>query len=62
MTIKEIVEQLEKCKYSDKSGHPLENNVCFKRLKELSELNYQPKYSLNERVIFKGDPYYIYMV
>jgi len=58
-TIKEIVEQLEFCKYEANEGHPLEMNVAFQRLKCIAELNYQPKYHLNEKVIYEGKPYYI---
>ncbi len=58
-TIKEIVEQLEFCKYEANEGHPLELNVAFIRLKAIAELNYQPKFHLNEKVIFGGKPYYV---
>lgn len=34
--LKEIVEQLESCKYECQAG-PLENNVAFIELKELAE-------------------------
>ena len=35
--IKEALEQLEKCKFTDEIGHPLENNTAFIYLKELGE-------------------------
>lgn len=58
-TIKEIVEQLEFCEYEANEGHPLKNNVAFVRLKCIAELNYQPKFHLNEKVIYEDKPYYI---
>lgn len=33
MTLKEIVEQLEICQFTDKEGHALESNVAFIALK-----------------------------
>jgi hypothetical protein len=36
-TLKEIVAQLELCKFTDEHGHPLENNVAFIDLKKKSE-------------------------
>lgn len=35
--IKDIVMQLEKCKYTDEHGHPLENNVAFISLKGFND-------------------------
>lgn len=35
--LKEVVEQLEKCKFTDEIGHPLENNRAFQFLKEIAE-------------------------
>jgi hypothetical protein len=37
MTLTEIVEQLELCKFRDEIGHPLENNVAFIELKKKAE-------------------------
>lgn len=58
-TIKEIVDQLKYCKFIDNNGHPLELNTAFCRLKEISELNYQQKFNLNEKVIYKDEEYFI---
>lgn len=35
--IAQALEQLEKCKFVDEIGHPIENNTAFIYLKELSE-------------------------
>lgn len=57
-TIKEIVEQLSKCNYECEGGY-LNNNIAFIRLKEISELSYQPKFQVNEPVMYKGVKYYV---
>lgn len=49
MNLKEIVEQLEKCKFTDEIGHPLENNVAFVELKKMAETA-----STLERQIYKS--------
>lgn len=36
-TLKQIVEQLESCKFTDEIGHPIENNVAFMVLKQRAE-------------------------
>lgn len=59
-TIKEIVEQLAKCNYSDELGHPLENNIAFIRLSQLANINYQPEFGLNEKVIYKDKEMYVF--
>ena len=38
-TLKDCISQLEKCEFKDPIGHPIENNVAFIQLKELSEVN-----------------------
>ncbi|WP_019123633.1 hypothetical protein [Brevibacillus massiliensis] len=38
MTLKEIVEQLESCKFACEAG-PLENNIAFLKLKERAHNN-----------------------
>lgn len=58
-TIKDVVEQLEFCKYEANEGHPLEKNIAFERLKQIAESNYQPKFHLNEKVIYEGEEHYI---
>lgn len=57
-TIKQIVEQLSKCNYECEGGS-LINNTAFIRLKEISNLNYQPKFNINERVYYNGKLYYV---
>jgi len=37
MNLKEIIEQLEKCKFVDPLGHKIENNVAFIELKKRSQ-------------------------
>ena len=37
MTLKEVVEQLEICQFTDKEGHALESNVAFIALKEAAQ-------------------------
>lgn len=61
-TIKEIVEQLGKCNYSDDLHHPLRNNIAFIRLQELADLNYQPEFGLNEKVIYKEKEMYVHAI
>ena len=62
MTIKDIYNQLLKCNFTDEVGNSIENNVAFIRLKELSEINYQPKYFINEKVIYNGTEMYVYSI
>tara|TARA_R110000772_G_scaffold266263_1_gene388550 strand:- start:775 stop:987 length:213 start_codon:yes stop_codon:yes gene_type:complete len=33
----QIIEQIEKCGFTDKLGHPIENNIAFIALKEHSK-------------------------
>jgi len=37
MNLKEIIEQLEKCKFVDPLGHKIENSVAFIELKKRSQ-------------------------
>lgn len=37
MNLKEIINQLELCKFTDELGHSLENNIAFIELKKMSE-------------------------
>ena len=62
MNINEIYEQLLKCNFTDEVGNSIENNTAFIRLKELSEINYQPKYFINEKVIYNGKEMYVYSI
>ena len=62
MNIKGIYEQLLKCNFTDEVGNSIENNTAFIRLKELSEINYQPKYFINEKVIYNGAEMYVYSI
>lgn len=39
MDLKEIVDQLEKCNFTDELGHKLENNVAFMELKKAAHLD-----------------------
>jgi hypothetical protein len=57
-TIKEIVEQLSMSDYECEGGF-LKNNVAFIRLQEMAELNYQPKFQLNEPVMYQDKPYFV---
>ena len=38
MTIKEIVEQLEKCQFADKEGHDLAMNEAYLALRQMSQV------------------------
>lgn len=62
MNINEIYDQLLKRNFTDEVGNSIENNTAFIRLKELSEINYQPKYSINEKVIYNGTEMYVYSI
>jgi hypothetical protein len=57
-TIKQIYDQLSSSEYECIGGF-LKDNIAFQRLKELSEINYQPKFQLNEKVMFNAEVYYI---
>lgn len=57
-TIREIVNQLMACDYECEGGF-LKDNIAFVRLCEIAELNYQPKFQINEEVYYNGDIYYI---
>ena len=57
-TVKEIVEQLSMSEYECEGGY-LKMNIAFERLKCIAELNYQPKFQLNEKVVYEGKEYYI---
>lgn len=59
-TIKEIVDQLEKCQYKDDLGHDLNDNIAFARLKDLSGFGYQPKFAINEPVVYNGEQMYVF--
>lgn len=62
-TIKDIVDQLEKCDYVDREeGHNLSLNIAFERLKQLGSLNYQPEFGLNEKVIYKDKEMYVFAI
>lgn len=54
-SLKDIVAQLEFCKFTDEIGHPLENNVAFIELKRRSDLeeldDYDPDDEANEHGI-----------
>ncbi len=50
-TIEQALEQLNKCKFEDEIGHPLENNTAFIFLNELSSyLNIHIKYPIGKIV------------
>lgn len=53
-TIKECVDQLLMCDYECEAGF-LKNNTAFIRLKEISELPYQPAFFLSEKVMYDGE-------
>lgn len=57
-TIKEIVNQILSSDYECEGGC-LKMNVAFQRLEEISKLNYQPKFHLNEKVVFNKEQYFI---
>ena len=57
-TAKEIIDQLSKCGYTCEGGS-LEMNVAFIRLKEIADSNYQPKFHINERVMYNGGLFYV---
>ena len=57
-TIKEIVEQLSMSDYECEGGF-LKNNTAFIRLIEISKLNYQPKFQINENVYLGDNEYFI---
>ena len=60
MNIKEIYNQLSKCNFKDEVGNNIENNIAFIRLNEMAKINYQPKFSLNEKVFHKGLEKYVF--
>jgi len=51
-SIKQIIEQLEFCKFTDEHGHPLENNVAFMSLKTLENRTLLPEYAAGDIVYF----------
>lgn len=59
MTIKEIYEFLEGADCTTKNGLPLNESKAFLRLKDLSKLKYQPKFALDEKVIYNGKHYFV---
>ena len=48
-TMKEIVEQLESCKYKCIGGN-LENNIAFIQLKKIADSSYQTRHRIGETV------------
>lgn len=62
MNIKCICEQLLKCNFTDENGNSIKKNVAFIRLNELSKINYQPKYFINEKVVYNGKEMYVFSI
>lgn len=52
-TIEELVSQVEGAGYRDRIGHPLENNVAFRKAKRLAE---EPADRPSEKASFEDDP------